>query len=218
MKISKPFVSLGLVICVSVTSGCNKGSGSGVGLQSRGYNLAAADALPAPLHWFQNLVVPAAMAGGSSITGLKLCVREMKIEAEGGSSIRNGDSELFEARLGMVNLGDGNTSVSWGSLPIPDSTAVKRTKIEIHKDPELCGSQYSAIVTTSAGEVNLTKDIELKFAFSAVRTLNKGDTVTVSLANFIAQLDAANQAGQLNDSQITHYLEQYSSGPDDSAD
>ena len=216
-SLTRVALSLGLIGVSALSQGCAKGSG--VTLQSRGFNVAQANFFEHPLLAIRDWIIPNALAAGN-LTGVKFCITQMKLEAEDGSSIKDGetDSDLFEAKLGWVDLGDGNTTVSWGDLPIPYGTKLKRIKVEIHKDEELCGVPYSASLTTASATRNLTKDIELKFSFANAKELSKGDTVTVSLANLVAQFDAAETAGKLNDSQITSYLEDYANGSDDSAD
>lgn len=210
-------LSLGLIGISLLSQGCAKGSG--VTLQSRGFNVAQMNFFEHPFLAIRDLLVPNAYAAGA-FTGIKFCITQMKLEAEDGSSIKDEetDSDLFEAKLGWVDLGNGNTTVSWGDLPIPHGTKLKRIKVEIHKDQELCGTAYSAALTTASATRNLTKDIELKFAFSSAKELSEGDSVTVSLANLIAQFESAEAAGKLNDSQITSYLENYANGSDDRAD
>ncbi len=210
-------LSLGLIGISLLSQGCAKGSG--VTLQSRGFNVAQMNFFEHPFLALRDLLIPDALAAGT-FTGVKFCITQMKLEAEDGSSIKDEetDSDLFEAKLGWVDLGSGNATVSWGDLPIPYGTKLKRIKVEIHKDEELCGVPYSATLTTASATRNLTKDIELKFSFTNAKELSKGDTVTVSLANLVTQFEAAETAGKLNDSQITSYLEDYANGSDDRAD
>lgn len=214
-SLTGPSLMFSVLAATSLMGGCAKSSS--VSLQSSGYNVAASS-LPLPLQKFLDLFIPSAMANPTNLTGIKLCITQMKLEAEGGSTIKNGDSDLFEARLGLVDLGNGLSSKTWGDLPIPDGTALKRLKVEIHKDESLCGVGYSAALTHSGGTSSLTKDIELKFSFSTARTLSTGDAITVGLTNFVSQLESARLAGKLNDEQVTSYLESYASGADDSAE
>jgi hypothetical protein len=136
----------------------------------------------------------------------------MKLESEGEEGAET------EARLGLVDLGDGSVATSWGDLPIQYGTALTRLKVEVHVDEEVCGIPYSAVITTPGGTINLTQDIELKFAFPAEKTLEAGDSITVALNNFVAQLESAYTANQLNDNSITSYLEAYAQGQDDDAE
>lgn len=205
-----------MLATLPLLGGCAKSKSSSVSLQSGAYN-SAAGSLPEPMRKLFDLLIPSAVATPTNLTGIQLCITQIKLEAEGGSTIKNGDSDAFEARLGLVDLGNGLSNKTWGDLPIPEGTVLKRLKVEIHKDENLCGVGYSALLTHSGGTANLTKDIELKFSFSTARTLSAGDAIIVGLTNFVSQLESARLAGKLNNEQITPYLEAYASGPDDSA-
>jgi hypothetical protein len=216
MKVSpsqsvKWMVVVASLMSASTLTACGK-TGTGIGLTSRGYNLAQSSILPAPLRWLHNLILPSAIATSTSLSGIQLCITQMKLEGDGQAGTET------EARLGLVDLGNGSTTKNWGDLPIDYGTKVSRLKVEVHVNQEVCGTPYSAIIVTPGGTVNLTKDIELKFAFASQKTLEQGDSISVALNQFVAQLEAAYQANQLNNNDINSYLETYAQGGDDDAE
>ncbi len=205
-----------LLACTAI--GCGKTDTSGVSIVSKGYATSTALRTPAPLKWLESLFIQPAFAAATGISGFKFCITQMKLDAEDGSAIKNGDSELLEAKLGLVNLGDGSQDVTWGNLNLPTGVTIKRIKIEIHKDAELCGVPYSTAITDTTGiERTISKNVELKFLFSTPKTFATGDSVSVSLTNIVNQYSSAVIAGKFNDENIGNYLESYSSGSEDSA-
>jgi hypothetical protein len=119
---SVKIMALGLTLAGSAAlSGCAQ-PGTGITLESRGYNLAQSSLLPAPLRWLHNLILPSAMATPSSFSSVKFCITQMKLESEGEVGAET------EARLGLVDLGDGSAATSWAicrSSTAPHSPASK---------------------------------------------------------------------------------------------
>lgn len=210
--------AISAVLALSL-GGCGTTSTSGVSMISKGYVSGVAHQAPAALRWLGDFLMPSAMATISGISGFKLCITQMKLDAEDGSTVKNGDSDLLEAKLGLVDLGDGSLPATWGNISIPAGTTIKRIKLEIHKNIELCGVDYSTSITDTSGTIHsVSKDIELKWAFATPKSFNAGDTVTVSLANLVTQYSAAVLAGKFDDENLGAYLESYAAGSEDTAE
>lgn len=194
-------VFLAALIAIS-WQGCGPGgTGSGnpgVSIVSQAYAPTSAALRLPGLDW----LLPSATAA-SGVTSFQFCVTKMKLEADDGSPIEENGSTEIEAKLGLINLGDGSAAVTWGKLQFPGSAAIKKIKIEVHHDPELCGVGYSAVVNG----MPLTRDLEFKFVFSSPQQLATGDTVTVALTNLVSAFEQALQAGELDDQHISNYLD-----------
>lgn len=197
MKVCKRFESATLlalsVVLAVVSSGCGSApssSSTGTSLVSKVFNTQTAS--------FK------ALAARSSINSVKLCVTKLKLEAEDGNSIKHGNDDVFEAKLGIVDLNDGTQAQNWGVLNIPIGTAIKKIKIVVHKDPDNCGGvNYSANINGQT----ISHDLEFVFKFENTKTLVDGDIISVNLDNVVSQLIAAADANQLNDDSISHYLD-----------
>lgn len=139
------------------------------------------------------------------VSSLSFCVTKLKVEAEDGEAIKGeDDNEFIEARLGLIEPGAGSTALSWGTANIPVGTELKRIKVELHKDPELCGgAEYSVSMNGST----ISKDLEFKFAFPSGTTVQAGDVITFDLQNIVDALKQAYDASAFNDEEIGHYLE-----------
>jgi hypothetical protein len=171
---------------------------SGTALTSKPFNTSVASFKL--LDW----LIPNALAVAPTITSFKFCVNKLKLEGSDGSAVTKDGSDLFEAKLGLIDLGDGTASINWGNLSLPAGTAIKKIKIVVHKDPEACsGVSYSA----SINDQSITKDLEFVFKFATPKPLADGDSVSVALTNVVNKLIAAANANQLDDDHISNYLD-----------
>ncbi|MGK5085169.1 hypothetical protein WDW37_17920 [Bdellovibrionota bacterium FG-1] len=194
-----------------ITPGCGGGTGTGnpsdIVLASRAYNtpLAAGRRQPPFFNLLELLALPkSAFATASPITSLQLCLEKMKLEADDGSAIQKDGSDLMQLTIGMVDLGDGTRAATWGKAGLPTGVAIKHLKVVVHKNPAVCGgAQYSMSINGQT----VTKDLELQFAYAAVKPLAPGDTITFSLATLVTKLTQAYGAGQFSDAYISDYLD-----------
>lgn len=175
--------------------GCGKTSGS-ITLQNSAFGLSTSARAG-----FEAFALSSA---ATTISSFSFCVREVKLEAEDGNAVRkDGDSDdLIEVRLGLISPNDGLKTLSWGTADIPVGTAIKKIKVQIHKDKELCGVDYSV----KMNDLTLTKDIEFKFTFPKGTVMEAGKTITFDLQPIVAALSAAYSANEFNDSAIEKHL------------
>ena len=111
---------------------------------------------------------------------------ELKLSVDGPCEVT---SSSFEAP-GNVELTDGET--------------VSELQIELHRDPENCsGVNYSLLYNGS----ELTKDLEFKFRFDPAITAQNGDTLQLDLSVIAKAIEDASSAGQLNNEQISNFLQ-----------
>lgn len=192
-----------LTLLAITTSGCAGGTGvgnpingGGVTLASKGYNAASASG------GIPGFFIADALAA-TSIYSFKFCVTQMKLAIEDGSSVTQNGSDALEAKLGLIDLGNGSQATTWGTVAIPSGVAIKRLKIVVHKDSDTCGSNYSASINDQA----ITKDMEFKFALNNAKALKAGDAITLSVATLVNKLSQAYLGNHLNDQDIGGYLD-----------
>jgi hypothetical protein len=180
-----------LLIAFSIGPGCGGGTGTGnpksydISLASSAYNTSTAA-------FFGALSSPDLVPSAASVNQFKFCIREIKFE-----------SSPVEVKLGLIDLGDGSNLITWGKATPPSGKSIKKIEVVIHKDKELCGVDYSMNVNGQS----ITKDLQLKFAFSDDKTFGGGETVTFSLATLISKLTEADSDGNVNDDMISDYLD-----------
>ncbi len=142
------------------------------------------------------------------ITSFSFCVTQLKIESDGGTAIQKDGKDAIEAKIGLVSTGEGSSATNWGQVDIPTGSAVKKIKIEVHKDAELCGVDYSV----KLNDTSLAKDVEFTFTFATAKDVTESGVVTLDLGSLLTAFSEALSAGQFNDEQISHYLEQVGEG------
>ncbi len=198
MKTGNAVRLLGFMSLSVFSAGCLGAAAVGpVTLQSKPYGAAAAAKVSSSVGLFSPLALTA-------ISGFSFCVTKLKVEAEDGSVIQHEGSDLIDVKLGLIDAGTVDSSLVWGNADIPVGTTIKRIKVEIHQDPELCGGQrYS--VRLNGNE--LTQDLEFVFKFANAKPLAAGETVTFSLDPIINAYLSAFDAGAFSDSLIGSYAE-----------
>ena len=127
------------------------------------------------------------------VTDFSFCVRDIKLETEDGSAVKNTGQESEDSedwikfRIGLISLADGSKSVSWGAAQLPVDKPIKRVKIKIHRDEKLCNVPYSVKIN----DRTITRDIELHFSFAQPKNLAAGDTITLDVTSIISKLKDA---------------------------
>ncbi len=178
-------------------------SSSGVSLASAGYNLPSSASFIGSL--FDRFVMTKAYAATTSITSIKLCITKLKLTTASGTAVSKDSSGKISVRLGLVDLGDGTTPVTWGTFEVPADAVIKKIAVEVHKDPESCGgAQYSAMIN----DQQISKDLEFKFVFANETPVAAGDTLKLALTTLASKLDQAVTAGQFNDESVSHFIDE----------
>ena len=206
LKTKLSFAALGLSILA--LSGCGTTVGNGatasVTVASKAYNSTTADLFRwSPLRLL-NWLVQDAFAG--TITSFKFCVTKFRLDASDDSTIGGpGSSDgSFTQRLGLIDLGHGTTDITWGNADLPVTTAVRRFRIELHKDKDTCsGADYSVSVNGQT----IQKDLEFKFIYATPKLLQNGTSVRFSMAKLTQAFAQAVLAGAFNDSDIGQYFD-----------
>lgn len=134
----------------------------------------------------------------SNITDFKFCVTKLKLEQEDGAS--GGEVEF---KPGLIDVSSGEAK-TWGTAALPTTLKLKRIKVEVHKDQELCsGASYSV----KFNSVTTSKDVEFVFKFEPAIEVKAGGTVNLALTTIATTLREAADANQLNDESLKEFIE-----------
>lgn len=176
--------------------GCENAPGDGmVALRSAAINAATSEKVHA-----------------QSVSSMSFCITQLKFEADGGDAIADDDGDdVFETSIGLVNIGDGSTVVNWGNVGAPIGTSIKKVKVEVHRDPEVCGVEYSV----EYNGLELSQDVEMTFTFPVAEAVEDGGTITFDLAQIASAFQSAYDAGDFSDGNITSYIENIEGGAED---
>jgi hypothetical protein len=130
------------------------------------------------------------------------CVTQLKLEADDSSAVSVGGSSA-ELALGLVELGDGNGEVTWADFDFAAGAMVRRIKVEVHQDSELCGVDYSV----AFGGMSLTKDLEFTFVFDAPQLIPDEGAVVLDLSALVVAYADALAANKFNNEEIGAFME-----------
>jgi hypothetical protein len=174
-----------LLLCLLLGCARSTNGGGGTGTGNPGLTLES--------HGYNSLV-------SNSITALSFCVTEVRFITDTGISI-----SVPESQLGLIDLGNGSQSVTWGHLDsaVP-GTIINHVHIEIEHDHELCPS---AAYSVSANGMTITTEVEFKFMFAQPFTVGNSGSVTFSLSTLITKINQAITDGKFNNGQIGNYLD-----------
>lgn len=187
-----------LFILTALGSGCGQASG-GVTLKSSAFGGAGGSS--AGSGGSDRMLLLADVFAPSSFS---FCVTQLKLEGDDGSAVEDEDGNtLLEARLGLIDVGDGASETSWGTASLPLGTPIKRIKVEIHKDEETCGVPYSVNYNGST----ISKDVEMTFTLPSSVELSDGDSLTLALNGIATAFDSAYTGGAFTDELIGSYIE-----------
>ncbi|MAE57394.1 MAG: hypothetical protein CME69_00855 [Halobacteriovorax sp.] len=139
-------------------------------------------------------------AVAAPVSTFRFCVTKLKVVSE----VDGQASNSREAILGLIDVSDNTATTNWGNVELTDGETVSELQIELHRDPENCsGVNYSLLYNGS----ELTKDLEFKFRFDPAITAQNGDTLQLDLSVIAKAIEDASSAGQLNNEQISNFLQ-----------
>ena len=133
-----------------------------------------------------------------TVTDFKFCVTKIKVVTSD-----NLTSPSFSQTLGLIDLSDQNTTITWGTANIPTDITISEINIEIHQDAEVCGVSYS----TSYQGQTISKDLEFKFKFASPVHIEKGDTIELGIDKIAQAIESAKANGDFTDENIDSYME-----------
>ena len=140
-----------------------------------------------------------ALTGSEPTIDFSLCVTQLQLSDDAASV-------SVEARLGLVDLSAADASTAWGEVEVEGEVTFSKMVVELHRDPESCaGAEHSMTFR----EQQLTRDVELVFTFAPAVTLSGAESVSLAMDNIVDVLEEAYDAGNLNDTDITPFLERF---------
>jgi len=180
------FLLMGLVSCNGTTVGNPVYSEGAVTIGSSSYSNS----------------VPAAnkVSSFAAVTDFKFCITKVSLKDDSGSEVNGGSLDL---NLGLVDVSDSTAAKSWGEADIPVGYSLSEMNIEVHKDSELCGVDYSL----RYNNVTIEADLEFKFKFDPAIVLSGGDQVLLNLSAVASAIERASVASALTDELIHSHLE-----------
>lgn len=119
---------------------------------------------------------------------LLICIKSIKVEQES-----EGTSTEVSFPIGLVDA--SRPEVNWGNLTLPKGFSIARIKIKVHKDKDLCNSDYSLQYGNQASP----QDIEFRWRFSPpIVATDDLKTVQVSFREVLDHLADAVAAGTIS--------------------
>jgi len=188
---------LGLLFtgALGVTAGCGAGN---VSLQSEAF------ATRTGLQGTGQGAAQETIMTGADVIDFKLCVKSVKfegpIEDDGGNG--SDDTGEIEFHPGLVDLTSGEAK-EWGRLTLPEGFEATRIKVKVHKDRELCGTDYSI----KFNDLTATADVEFRFRFNPPLTIKSGDKIQLTMGSVVTTLRQAAAAATLNLSNFKSLIE-----------
>lgn len=191
--------SLAVISTVPIT-GCGKKAGD-VTVESATFNTSG-EALLAreklnpnseALARFYPDEIVAAVSPTTTVTDFKICVRKVKLENEDGKTEQKDDQDEIEFKPGLIDLTAG-TAKSWGTMNVPVGFKLKKIKIKVKKDKDLCGVDYSIKFNSATTD----QDVEFKWKFEPAIDLDAGNKLSLALATVVSALRQAGDAGTLS--------------------
>lgn len=195
------------LLLTAVLIGCGKKSGTGdVTISSdtfatSGNAIVSAHALVSPTAFaVLDLSRSYSVAPSTTVTDFKICVKRIKLEGDDdqprkkeGEKGDNGESDPDDIKFapGLIDVGSGGEK-TWGTVNLPTGFKLKKIKIKVKKDKDLCGVDYSVKFNSATTD----QDVEFKWKFEPPIDLDAG-VISLRLNEVIAALRQAGDDGTL---------------------
>jgi len=96
-----------------------------------------------------------------AVNDFKLCVRSIRFESEDDVLIETDGLDDIRFSPGLIDVSDG-LEKKWTRLDLPTGFALKRIRIKLDDDKDLCGVDYSL----SFNGVSTDEEVEFRWMFS----------------------------------------------------
>lgn len=129
-------------------------------------------------------------ASASEVTEFKLCVRSIKLENANEEAVALGDEEDIKFQPGLIDVTAGDQK-KWGNVTLPSGFQLKRIKIKVAKDKNLCGTEYAL----SFNGVETDEEIQMRFILPVANNFDaENEDIHLPLQTMVdallAQIDA----------------------------
>lgn len=197
---------LALGIASLTLTGCGAGATGDVTISSGAYSATSAAHLDAAAVGSDpgTTFLPAFQS--ATVSDFKFCVKRVKLEDEDGSAKKKegekgdgGEEGVDDVKFapGLVSVGSG-AAVDWGTVNIPLGFKLRKIKIKVKKDNDLCGVDYSV----KFNSLTTDQDVEFRWKFDPALDLESGTrALELSLSTVVTALRswADNPTGSLKD-------------------
>ncbi len=205
MKTGKTHVRMTRLL-LSITSAALTGCGAGTGdvtLSSGAYSTTGAVTLAASQLGLDPGAQFLSAFQAATVSDFKFCVKRVKLENEDGSAQKKegekgdgGEADVDDIKFapGLISVGSG-TAVDWGAVNIPVGFKLRKIKVKVKKDSDLCGVNYSVKFTSGSGSCTsgceTDQDVEFKWKFEPALDLDSGTrALELSLSTVVTALRA----------------------------
>jgi hypothetical protein len=172
-----------LVVSAMILTGC----GGSISLKSTAFPTTGATGLRVSL---PNLAVSTPTA---NVETFKICITSIRLVNDSEETQGKDGSDDIEFKPGLIDLSDGQEK-DWGSVSTPVGFKLKRLRVKVHHDPDLCGVDPSIQFNTATTQ----QDVELKFRFDPAIDLAEDDTLALNINALVQNLREAVDAGTIS--------------------
>lgn len=137
-----------------------------------------------------------------ALSTFKLCIGELRLENDGGSTVSNTGEDHIEFKPGLIDISDG-AAKTWGTPNIPVNFLLKRIKLKVKKDSSTCGVSYSVKVN----DISTEEEVELRWTLTSPVTINANSSITLSLQNLATELKTEAAKSGFNEEQLKKAIE-----------
>ncbi len=190
----KLFIAALILILIT---GC--GTKTGTGLTTKGNVTLASQSFSASAAFLA--VSPRWIT--TPVDSFKFCVEKIKLENESDQVVEKDGQQEIEFHPGLIDVSSGQEK-TWGTAEIPVSFTLKRIKVDVKKENDLCGgADYSVQFNGFQSQ----EGIEFKWLFIPPIEVKAGDTLKLALSEIVTTLKQAAGDGALNDENLKSYIE-----------
>lgn len=139
-----------------------------------------------------------------TVSEFKFCVKRVRLETETDDTVGGDSNGEIDIDVGLVDASSGN-EVTWGTTDLPTDFTLKRAKVKMSKDSDLCPGDYSV----RFNGVETDEEVEFEFNFEpAVRVDEASSQITFALQLFVDSLLEADDASNLTPETLKQRVEQ----------
>lgn len=189
---------LGLVL--PLFAGCGKPGADGNMIYSSAFDTSMASGL-----------VGYGLQPAANLSEFKVCVRSIRLENDDDEVVSDSQGNTdINFRPGLIDLSDGQVR-QWGAATLPVGFALKRIRIKLHDDENLCQSDYSV----RFNGVQTDEEVEFRWIFPNPVAVDAETDIELPLQAMVDELLGALAAGPVNSEDLKQLLEDVEEAADE---